>query len=394
MSLKVLQEMNNVLTNPVYQEKPDLSNISIYPTIIDIVEAIAEKEENELSSFSPLRRTILHKYVRPGVYNVVAKSTGSSESYLVPTSILHNLYFRGQSVYYDKCIPSLYRNYSEEKELLSYLQFQEFKLMLESHPIINDLIYTELHHCEIRKPIKLSVNYEGLAQHYGIHTDLLDFTNDKWTAAFFATTSYDEVNSTYSPIDESLHAYGVFYIYKSDPDPDVDDHNMEPLGLNYFNRPGAQNGFAIKMSHDDDLNSMTNVEKIFFRHNRNASQTIFSINQQGKKLFPADSLVEKVKSIMSNRIFSLTAIIRCKYMYYSNLSDSAFQHLLNKYEIESSISPIVSFFNDPIIRDELDYWQREGRKRYIESLFTLPLHKHGDMICLYANSEVSFEIPS
>lgn len=384
--------MRNVLTNIIYQEQPDLSNISIYPTIVDIVEAIAEEEENEMSSFSPIRRTILHKLVRPGIYNVMAKETGSSESCLVPTSKLHDLCFRGQSIYYDKCIPSLYRNYSEEKQLLCSLQFQEFKLLLESHPIINDLIYNELRHCEIETPIKLSVNYEGLAQHYGIQTDLLDFTNDKWTAAFFATTSYDEVNDIYSPIGESQQAYGVFYIYKSDPD--IKDHNMEPIGLNFFNRPGAQNGFALKMSHNVDLNSMKNVKKIFFRHDKNASRTIFSINQQGKKIFPDDSLVGKVKSIISNRVFSLTAIIRCQSIYYSNLSNDAFQQLLKKYDIESSISPIVSFLNDPIIKEELEYWQKEGRKRYIESLFTLPFHIHNGMICLYIDSVSSFEMPT
>lgn len=45
--------MKDVLTNPAYQELPTPSNISAYPTIIDIVEAIAETEEEKISSFSP-----------------------------------------------------------------------------------------------------------------------------------------------------------------------------------------------------------------------------------------------------------------------------------------------------------------------------------------------------
>ena len=53
--------MKDVLTNPAYQELPTPSNISAYPTIIDIVEAIAETEEEKISSFSPLRRTILNR---------------------------------------------------------------------------------------------------------------------------------------------------------------------------------------------------------------------------------------------------------------------------------------------------------------------------------------------
>ena len=41
--------MKDVLTNPAYQELPTPSNISAYPTIIDIVEAIAETEEEKIA---------------------------------------------------------------------------------------------------------------------------------------------------------------------------------------------------------------------------------------------------------------------------------------------------------------------------------------------------------
>lgn len=71
--------MKDVLTNPAYQELPTPSNISAYPTIIDIVEAIAETEEEKISSFSPLRRTILNRSIRPGTYFVMIKETESNE---------------------------------------------------------------------------------------------------------------------------------------------------------------------------------------------------------------------------------------------------------------------------------------------------------------------------
>lgn len=69
------------------------------------------------------------------------------------------------------------------------------------------------------------------------------------------------MNDIYSPIDESQQLYGVFYIYTDDSE--LNSYKMEPIGLNFFNRPGAQNGFALKMSHNADLNSMRNVKKIF-----------------------------------------------------------------------------------------------------------------------------------
>lgn len=359
--------MKNLLENPVYQEPPKSSNMSIYPTIIDIIEAIAEWEENNMIPIDPHHPTVLNQFYRPGKHMVVAKEVGSNEICTVPISRIYGTWFRGQSCYYNKCIPSVYRNYSDEKKLLSDLQFQEFKLLLKSHPVIKDQISSELIHKEIKDPIKLPIIYEGLAQHYGIATNLLDFTNDKWTGAFFATTVYDEKSDTYSPKVDTQDSYGVYYIYTNDSE--KDDLNIEPIGLHYFNRPGAQNGFALKLNENEDLNNLKNVKKIFFKHDEMASKTVFSMNQKGRKLFPDDHLVKKVKLIMSKRKFSLTAINNCKAESYSNLSDDEFRQLLKKYEIESSMSPIVTFSDDSKVSEELNYWQREGKERYKDSLW-------------------------
>lgn len=107
-----------------------------------------------------------------------------------------------------------------------------------------------------------------------------------------------------------------------------------------------------------------------------------------KEIIPYDSLIGKTKSIISNRVFSLTALIRCKSIYYSVLSDGEFQQLLKKYQIESSTSPVVLFFNDPIIMDELKYWQREGRRKYIESLYVLPVYRHEGMTWIPVDSRM------
>ena len=50
----------------------------------------------------------------------------------------------------------------------------------------------------------------ALAQHYGICTELLDFTVDKFVAAFFACTKYNN-DGTYSVNDED--GDGCFYYF-------------------------------------------------------------------------------------------------------------------------------------------------------------------------------------
>ena len=82
--------------------------------------------------------------------------------------------YRGQSSYYERCLPSLYRRkWSDLQKLERLVQIEDFKTILNDNPEIKDEIEGGL-----------AVNYIGLAQHYGIETNVIDLTNSFGVAAF------------------------------------------------------------------------------------------------------------------------------------------------------------------------------------------------------------------
>lgn len=347
-----------------YSQVPTERNIFDYPTIIDIMEEFAKEEERN-SGFDPSFRHVLSPMEHKGRF-IVTRNPNQENVCLIPTGKSDKL-FRGQYRYYNECKSALHRNFSDENFLHSSLQIEELKILLESHPIINELMYNKLYHPQISEPIRLSVDCIGLAQHYGIATDMLDFTRNKWTAAFFAT-SINEAGR-YKPIDPEKDGclYGVLYISDF-----LSDENLQPIGLNYFNRPGAQEAYAYRLKRQENLNLKSDIKKIFFRHDYESSFIAFSMNQQGKALFPQDSLADIVRNITQNRIYSLAASIKCKASYYSHLSNDEYNGLLQNYNIKIQKEPLNCFLKENI-DIEWENWQQVGRERYLNSLYFLPI---------------------
>lgn len=362
-----------ILENEKFATVPSEGETSAYPTMMDIMEEIAgdEEQNKEDGAFDPLHRTMLAPIIRKGFY-ILVKEDGASE-FVEPTpgAKSQDFLYRGQSEYYENCKPSLYRNYNEYEQLLSNLQIAELKVLLDSHPILKYLTQNKFYHHKIAQPFRFKIHYKGLAQHYGIHTELFDFTVDKWAAAFFATTRY--INGNYVPIieKEASNKYGVLYI--------SDNHlkgKMEarPIGMHYFNRPGVQAAYALAMERGQNLNNLAGVRKLFFRHDTESSSLIYAMHRSGKTLFPEDSLVDKVKTIIAKKTFSLAALVECNASYY-RLSDDLFKELLDKYDIQVQATPVVSFQGD-ILNKEWEDWQHGGKERYINSLVVFPIIYH------------------
>lgn len=55
------------------------------------------------------------------------------------------------------------------------------------------------------------VDYVGLAQHYGLKTDVLDVTNSIEVAMFFAMCDYDSDTDSYKPKHEDKQYVGYLY---------------------------------------------------------------------------------------------------------------------------------------------------------------------------------------
>ena len=217
-----------------FDKQPTADTLNDYPTILDILKDVVGQEEEEQIHKLPLNREksdYFYDWSRTGHYLLMQDSLRKIPV-LLPTSRTAFTFYRGQSEYHTKCLPSLYRYEGEkleEETLRSYMQTAEMILLMKSHPVIR---WIE------------SVMYDGLAQHYGIKTCYLDLTNDIWCAAFFAATTYD---GAYHPVvvtkDMSFKKqYGVLYMldYRvNSENPDFSKDNILPIGLQYFNRPGG-----------------------------------------------------------------------------------------------------------------------------------------------------------
>lgn len=347
-----------------WSEKPNESNISKYPTITDIVEDIIKDEESDLVNKYPLshNKTFISKLERLGKYCLVISSEDSNDMELIPASKSRLTLYRGQNEYYDKCLPSLFRC-NDAAVLKARLQFSELLIFLRKHPILKDCVYNKH-------------TIEWLAQHYGIPTHYLDLTTDKWVAAFFATTIYD--NGNYYPVDitNPKHPkFGVLYRYSVTQNLyNKNTGKIHYIGMNYFNRPGRQSAAVIDLKDDKDLNSLVGFEKIFFRHDNDASNLIYSLSLKGGKYFPKDSLGQIIDKFLGASVFSSLAVDICRNTFYCDKSRKDFILLMYNNGFAETAIPQLTYTSD--ILQEIDEWNKEGRERYNRSIVKIPIMKY------------------
>ena len=217
-----------------------------------------------------------------------------AENQLVACPMPMNPLYRGQSAIYTPCKPSLYRGeWTMEHSFERLIQRSDFKAILQENPQIKDL-----------ERAGLLVNFEALAQHYGIATNMMDMTNSPLVAAFFATTGYDAVSDSYYPI---LHTVSKGVIYFS-PTGDMlnisKKHRIWPIGQEALRRPGEQRAYAMVMEQHSDFN----IAHFTFWHNPESSLRIWEITKGGQMLFPFDPMAEKVRVMKKYKIYSLNGL--------------------------------------------------------------------------------------
>lgn len=112
--------------------------------------------------------------------------------------------FRGQTKDFGKCLPSLYRE--EDKQTAPYLFLErlrevEFTELIKKHPVVKG--FFDRHH--------FTVDFIGLAQHYGLKTDVLDLTNDLDVALFLpcAHTTVSMTNTLIMTMANSIQLYST-----------------------------------------------------------------------------------------------------------------------------------------------------------------------------------------
>jgi len=180
--------------------------------------------------------------------------TGSSDDFhaiafeggyfkLMPGPEFNQWIFRGQEKYFNPCKPSMYRGGKDKLDFfIDRLRCVQFEHVLYEHPAIvdcqNELIVMGNH---------LWIDYEGLSQHYGLPTELMDFSSNPWVAAFFAVSWFDIESQRYVPITSGSED-GVFYRLNLAMDVmEPDKRVSEIVGMQPLVRPGKQKAFSVRV---------------------------------------------------------------------------------------------------------------------------------------------------
>lgn len=223
---------------------------------------------------------------------------GSGGLRLFPAEYHYPFFFRGQGQEYYPCLPSIYRHTSEGRSpddvdiFVDRMRITEFGHLLDSHPVVNGFF----------RPHKFYVDYTGLAQHYGLRTDMLDITSDLDVAMFFAMCPYDKEADRYRFVDDGEEHVGIIYLlmpFFNDFDPDHPFTKISPIGLQVFDRPGRQKGFGYKMRRGESLYA----RKYQFRYTSADSAAFYQRYLDGEHLWCRDILADKASLIARKRSF-------------------------------------------------------------------------------------------
>lgn len=265
----------------------------IYEDVCEVIKTIQHEFENHdrfLNSIPLVRKELYNDLLfnKSEKFSRLTMPDGTTR--LVPDNQKLFLY-RGQTQYHSHCTPTLYRNNPSEIEIfLARLQTVEFEMVLRHHPAVQDIIEDGWY-----------VHFPGLAQHYGIKTELLDLTSDYKTAAFFAVCQYSKSAGSYKPISTSNTKYGI--MYKSPVlvlQGDISEPKLDIIGLQPFLRPGLQKAYSYKLSKGEHFPA----HKMLFKHSKSASKKIYERFEGGSLILPKDPIYTKAVEITTGQNFS------------------------------------------------------------------------------------------
>ncbi len=253
-------------------------------------------------------------------------------------SIKPNLYgrkflYRGQSQYFDPCVPSLFRDKKCTYFLQDLIWGQEMRLLIKSHPLVKLL---ELGIDILHDNFIFEMNYGGLTQHYYNKSPFLDLTSDIEAAKFFAVTNYSSEKDEYNSVLDTNNL-GVLYYYSIEMPTAFLEHpnyHLSTIGKQVFMRSGAQHGFLLRIDKGLNFNSLKETHKVFFKHHPSISEEIFERSQKGHIFFPEDALEKAWKMKMDeNKKCPKVSIETVKYNHFLNRNETI-SSLINKLEKE------------------------------------------------------------
>jgi hypothetical protein len=266
----------------------------------------------------------------------------------MPGPEINYIYYRGQNQFFEPSYPSIYRH-DNENTVLNEIKKIEFKLLLQTHPIIK-----ELENIKIQNSY-FETDYEGLAQHYGFKTNHMDITNDINIAMFFASTDYDGKNYKIFTKDREV----VIYEIQSLSDEFVDRLNI--IGAQAISRPAEQKAFSIEMNKNENFNDLEFVKFKKFTCSVAMSKKYYDMFEGGKLLFPKDIISDKAKQIQNSTKISQKALQ--KYFQEYHISKKEQMNIIKSFKRKK----MAVYFNKKDLKEIKNQWNN-NRDNFLKKI--------------------------